>query len=47
MTSYDKFKNYSFCFGGRHYTMAFNNKPDTNLNKKCKKGIKLLRGDCS
>ena len=47
MTSYDKFKSYSYCVGGRLYTSTINIKPDIIFNKKTKKENKSFIVECS
>ena len=40
--SYEKFKNNSYCVGGRHYTSTKDIKPKITFNKKTNKEIKLI-----
>ena len=46
--SFNKFKNNSYCVGGKHYSATINIRGDITQNKK-KTGapVKLLRGTCS
>ena len=46
--SFSKFKNNSYCVGGKHYSATTNIRGDITQNKK-KTGlpVKLLRGTCS
>ena len=45
--SYEKFKNKSYCVGGRHYTSTIDIKPKITYNKKTGKEVKLFEGKCS
>ena len=47
--SFSKFKNNSYCVGGKHYSATTNIRGDITQNKKnrSKKPVKLLRGTCS
>ena len=45
--SYEKFKNSSYCVGGRHHTSTTNIKPKITYNKKTNKEVKLFEGKCS
>ena len=45
--SYEKFKNSSYCVGGRHHTSTKDIKPKITFNKKTNKEIKLFEGKCS
>ena len=47
--SFNKFKNNSYCVGGKHYSATTNIRGDITQNKKKQEGapVKLLRGTCS
>ena len=45
--SFNKFKNYSYCVGGKHYSTTINIRGDITQNKKTGAPVKLLRGTCS
>ena len=45
--SFNKFKNNSYCVGGKHYSATTNNRGDITQNKKTGATVKLLRGTCS
>ena len=45
--SYNKFKNNSYCVGGKHYSATTNIRGDITVNKKTGMPVKLLRGTCS
>ena len=45
--SYEKFKNSSYCVGGRHHTSTNDIKPKITYNKKTNKEVKLFEGKCS
>ena len=45
--SYEKFKNNSYCVGGRHSSATNNIKPKITYNKKTGKDVKLFEGKCS
>ena len=45
--SFDKFKNNSYCVGGKHYSTTINIRGDITQNKKTGAPVKLLRGTCS
>ena len=44
--SFIKFKNNSYCVGGKHYSATTNIKGDITQNKKTGSQIKLLKGTC-
>ena len=45
--SFSKFKNNSYCVGGKHYSTTINIRGDITQNKKTGAPVKLLRGTCS
>ena len=45
--SFNKFKNNSYCVGGKHYSATINIRGDITQNKKTGATVKLLRGTCS
>ena len=46
--SFSKFKNNSYCLGGKHYSATTNIRGDITQNeKKTGAPVKLLRGTCS
>ena len=45
--SFNKFKNDSYCVGGKHYSNTINIRGDITQNKKTGAAVKLLRGTCS
>ena len=45
--SFNKFKNNSYCVGGKHYSTTINIRGDITQNKKTGATVKLLRGTCS
>ena len=45
--SFSKFKNNSYCAGGKHYSATINIRGDITQNKKTGAPVKLLRGTCS
>ena len=45
--SFNKFKNNSYCVGGKHYSTTTNIRGDITQNKKTGAAVKLLRGTCS
>ena len=45
--SFNKFKNNSYCVGGKHYSATINIRGDITQNKKTVAPVKLLRGTCS
>ena len=45
--SFSKFKNNSYCVGGKHYSATINIRGDFTQNKKTGMPVKLLRGTCS
>ena len=45
--SFNKFKNNSYCVGGKHYSTTINIRGDITQNKKTGAAVKLLRGTCS
>ena len=45
--SFNKFKNNSYCVGGKHYSATTNTRGDITVNKKTGMSVKLLRGTCS
>ena len=45
--SFNKFKNNSYCVGGKHYSATTNVRGDITQNKKTGATVKLLRGTCS
>ena len=45
--SFSKFKNNSYCVGGKHYSTTINIRGDITQNKKTGMPVKLLRGTCS
>ena len=45
--SFNKFKNNSYCVGGKHYSATTNIRGDITQNKKTRAPVKLLRGTCS
>ena len=47
MMSFSKFKNNSYCVGGKHYSATTNIRGDITQNKKTGAPVKLLRGTCS
>ena len=44
--SFKKFKNNSYCVGGKHYSATTNIRGDHTVNKTGM-AVKLLRGTCS
>ena len=44
--SFNKFKNISYCVGGKHYSATTNIRGDITVNKKTGMSVKLLRGTC-
>ena len=45
--SFSKFKNNSYCVGGKHYSATINIRGDITQNEKTGAPVKLLRGTCS
>ena len=45
--SFNKFKNKSYCVGGKHYSATIIIRGDITQNKKTGAPVKLLRGTCS
>ena len=45
--SFNKYKNNSYCVGGKHYSATTNIRGDITQNKKTGAAVKLLRGTCS
>ena len=45
--SFNKFKNNSYCVGGKHFSATTNIRGDITQNKKTGAPVKLLRGICS
>ena len=45
--SFNKFKNNSYCVGGKHYSATTNIRGDITQNKKTRAPVKLKRGTCS
>ena len=45
--SFNKFKNNSYCVGGKHYSTTKNIRGDITQNKKTGSAVKLLRGTCT
>ena len=45
--SFSKYKNISYCVGGKHYSATINIRGDITQNKKTGMPVKLLRGTCS
>ena len=45
--SFSKFKNISYCVGGKHYSATTIIRGDITQNKKTGAPVKLLRGTCS
>ena len=45
--SFNKFKNNSYCVGGKHYSTTINIRGDITQNKKTGAAVNLLRGTCS
>ena len=45
--SFSKFKNNSYCVGGKHFSATTNIRGDITQNKKTEAPVKLLRGTCS
>ena len=45
--SFFKFKNNSYCVGGKHYSASRNIRGDITQNKKTEATVKLLGGTCS
>ena len=45
--SFNKFKNISYCVGGKQYSATTNIRGDITVNKKTGMSLKLLRGTCS
>ena len=45
--SFNKFKNNSYCVGGKHYSTTTNIRGDITQNKETGAAVKLLRGTCS
>ena len=45
--SFSKFKNNSYCVGGKHYSATTNIRGDITQNKKTGAPVKLLRRTCS
>ena len=44
---FNKFKNNSYCVGGKHYSATTNIRGDITQNKKTGAPVKLLGGTCS
>ena len=44
--TFQKFKNNSYCVGGKHYSGTKNISGEISINKKTGKEIKLLVGQC-
>ena len=44
--SFSKFKNNSYCVGGKHYSTTINIRGDITQNKKSGAPVKLLRDTC-
>ena len=47
MTRYDRFKNHSYCVGGRDHSSTINIKPATSFNQKTGEEVKLFKSDWS
>ena len=45
--SFDKFKNNSYCVGGKHYSATTNIPGDITVNKKSGLPVTLIRGTCT
>ena len=45
--SFSKFKNNSYCVGGKHYSTTINIRGAFTQNKKTGAPVELLRGTCS
>ena len=45
--SFNKFKNNSYCVGGKHYSATTNIRGDITVNEKTGISVKLLRATCS
>ena len=45
--SFNKFKNNSYCVGGKHYSATINIRGDITQNKKTGAPVELLGGTCS
>ena len=45
--SFNKFKNNSYCVGGKHYSATTIIRGDITVNKKTGMSVKLLGGTCS
>ena len=45
--SFGKFKNNSYCVGGKHYSATTNIRGEITQNKKTGAPVNLLRGTCS
>ena len=45
--SFSKFKNNSYCVGGKHFSATINLRGDITQNKKTGAHVKVLRGTCS
>ena len=45
--SFCKYKNNSYCVGGKHYSATINISEDITQNKKTGAAVKLFRGTCS
>ena len=44
--SFNKYKNISYCVGGKHYSATTNIREDITVNKKTGMSVKLLGGTC-
>ena len=45
--SFNKFKNISYCVGGKHYSATTNIRGDITVSEKTGMPVELLRGTCS
>ena len=45
--SFNKYKNNSYCVGGKHYSATAIIRGDITVNKKTGLPVKLLRGTCT
>ena len=45
--SFNKFKNNSYCVGGKHFSATTIIRGDITVNKKTGMSVKLLRGTCT
>ena len=46
-SAFNKFKNNSYCVGGKHCSATTNVRGDITVNKKTGLPVKLLRGTCT